>query len=77
MHKTANVLDKLPKSRRSKAKRALQEIWRKCVRDRTPPYGLLLRRLGSGRGSFLIETAKAMEITVPTPLLGRADEVIE
>ena len=27
MHKTANVLNKLPKSRHSKAKRALQEIW--------------------------------------------------
>ena len=27
VHKTANVLNKLPKSRHSKAKRALQEIW--------------------------------------------------
>src|SRR6516162_9070198 len=27
MHKTANVLNKLPKSQQSKAKRALQEIW--------------------------------------------------
>jgi Transposase, Mutator family len=27
VHKTANVLDKLPKSQQSKAKRALQEIW--------------------------------------------------
>ena len=27
MHKTANVLNKLPKSQHSKAKRALQEIW--------------------------------------------------
>ena len=27
MHKTANVLDKLPKSQQPKAKRALQEIW--------------------------------------------------
>jgi putative transposase len=26
-HKTANILNKLPKSLRSKAKRALQEIW--------------------------------------------------
>ncbi len=27
VHKTANVLNKLPKSQQSKAKRALQEIW--------------------------------------------------
>ena len=27
MHKTANVLNKLPKSQQLKAKRALQEIW--------------------------------------------------
>ena len=27
VHKTANVLNKLPKSQHSKAKRALQEIW--------------------------------------------------
>ncbi len=27
MHKTANVLAKLPKSQQPKAKRALQEIW--------------------------------------------------
>ena len=27
MHKTANVLNKLPKSLHGKAKRALQEIW--------------------------------------------------
>lgn len=27
MHKTANVLNKLPRSQQSKAKRALQEIW--------------------------------------------------
>ena len=27
MHKTANVLNKLPKSQQPKAKRALQEIW--------------------------------------------------
>ena len=27
VHKTANVLDKLPKSQQSKAKRGLQEIW--------------------------------------------------
>ena len=27
LHKTANVLNKLPKSQHSKAKRALQEIW--------------------------------------------------
>ena len=27
MHETANVLNKLPKSQQSKAKRALQEIW--------------------------------------------------
>jgi transposase-like protein len=27
VHKTANVLNKLPKSRQSKAKRSLQEIW--------------------------------------------------
>ena len=27
MHKTANVLNKLPKSQQSKAKRALQEVW--------------------------------------------------
>jgi transposase-like protein len=27
MHKTANILNKLPKSQQSKAKRALQEIW--------------------------------------------------
>jgi putative transposase len=27
MHKTANVLNKLPKSQQSKVKRALQEIW--------------------------------------------------
>ena len=27
MHKTANVLAKLPKSQRPKANRALQEIW--------------------------------------------------
>src|SRR6516162_2392077 len=27
IHKTANVLNKLPKSQHSKAKRALQEIW--------------------------------------------------
>ena len=26
-HKTANVLNKLPKSQQRKAKRALQEIW--------------------------------------------------
>ena len=27
VHKTANVLNKLPKSQQSKAKRALQDIW--------------------------------------------------
>src|SRR5438045_9453010 len=27
VHKTANVLNKLPKSQQSKAKRALQEVW--------------------------------------------------
>jgi putative transposase len=27
VHKTANVLNKLPRSQQSKAKRALQEIW--------------------------------------------------
>jgi putative transposase len=27
MHKTANILNKLPKSQQSKAKRSLQEIW--------------------------------------------------
>ena len=27
VHKTANVLNKLPNSQQSKAKRALQEIW--------------------------------------------------
>jgi len=27
VHKTANVLNKLPKSQQPKAKRALQEIW--------------------------------------------------
>jgi putative transposase len=27
VHKTANILNKLPKSQQSKAKRALQEIW--------------------------------------------------
>jgi putative transposase len=27
VHKTANVLSKLPKSQHSRAKRALQEIW--------------------------------------------------
>jgi hypothetical protein len=27
VHKTANVLNKLPKSQQAKAKRALQEIW--------------------------------------------------
>ena len=27
MHKTANVLNKLPKSQQPKAKRALQDIW--------------------------------------------------
>jgi putative transposase len=27
VHKTANVLNKLPKSQQSKAKRVLQEIW--------------------------------------------------
>ena len=33
MHKTANVLNKLPKSQHSKAKRALQEIWMAEIRN--------------------------------------------
>ena len=42
MHKTANVLNKLPKSQQPKAKRALQEIWmaetkQGCRRPRSTP----------------------------------------
>ena len=33
MHKTANVLNKLPKSQQSKAKRALQEIWMAATKN--------------------------------------------
>jgi putative transposase len=36
VHKTANILNKLPKSQQSKAKRALQEIG--CARGRSTPW---------------------------------------
>ena len=46
VHKTANVLNKLPKSRHSKAKRALQEIWMAETRNHADSaFGRLHRDL--------------------------------
>jgi hypothetical protein len=46
VHKTANVLNKLPKSRQSKAKRALQEIWMADQEGCTRRVRCLRRKLG-------------------------------
>ena len=47
VHKTANVLNKLPKSQQSKAKRALQEIWMaETKKDALAALRRLRRELG-------------------------------
>ena len=46
VHKTANVLNKLPKSQHSKAKRALQEIWMAETRNQPHVRTLSRRDLG-------------------------------
>ena len=45
MHKTANVLNKLPKSLQAKAKRALQDIWMAETRRRRDCLRCLRRNL--------------------------------
>ena len=48
VHKTANVLNKLPKSQQSKAKRALQEIWMAEIK-KVPLRGVRCLRRDLGR----------------------------
>jgi putative transposase len=47
VHKTANVLNKLPKSQQSKAKRALQEIWMAATKnDALPAFDAFIETWG-------------------------------
>jgi putative transposase len=48
VHKTANVLNKLPKSQQPKAKRALQEIWMAETKKDALAAFELLSNLGDG-----------------------------
>ena len=45
VHKTANVLNKLPKSQQPKAKRALQEIWMAETRNDAEAHSMPSSRL--------------------------------
>jgi transposase-like protein len=46
VHKTANVLNKLPKSQQSKAKRALQEIWMAAKKDALAAFDAFVETWG-------------------------------
>ena len=66
MHKTANVIAKLPKSQQPKAKRALQEIWMAetkaaaelafdaFIESYTPKYESRLPEQGSGHATGVL-----------------------
>jgi len=68
VHKTANVLAKLPKSQQPKAKRALQEIWMAATKaDAEAALGL---RLGPARDMNKAFGYEAGYFTAPRPPLG-------
>jgi Transposase, Mutator family len=70
VHKTANVLNKLPKSQQSKAKRALQEIWMAethLTLDTPPEWPMPIKELGVSLGHRLKILAAINELGGPTP----------
>src|SRR4029078_1174335 len=55
VHKTANVLNKLPKSQQSKAKLALQEIWMaETKKDALAAFDVFIETWGGAAGASAV-----------------------